>query len=225
MEYVTLEQMALVDKLAVGKYNLQIKQMMENAGRNVARWIKNELNPKKVIILFGKGNNGGDGLCCARHLKIYGIEVEIVKAFLGKGNKEVENQLEILKEMEVYPVKDFKAKKDDVVIDSLLGYNINGNPRDKFSDLIKAINFMGKQGIKVISYDIPSGENPNGGKFEPFVNADYIMTLALPKTGLKGRNNLYLVNIGIPNELYAKELEINVENYFKDEDVVKINAI
>ena len=245
--------MAKVDELAVSKYSLSVPQMMENAGRNVARWIADELKPKKVIVLFGKGNNGGDGLCCARHLAIYGIDIEIVSAFESGGNENVMHQLKILKEMGIIPVKDFKAEEDDpenqrfsvhstsknspslakreevecVIVDALLGYNIKGNPEGRFAELIKASNFMRKSGMKVVSYDLPSGMDPDTGEArDPCVEADYTMTLALPKEGLKKSGEkfgkLFLVNIGIPNELYEKELGIKIDNYFKEGDVVEI---
>lgn len=225
--YLTSEQMSKVDELAVSKYSLTIPQMMENAGKNVARWIADELKPKKVIVLFGKGNNGGDGLCCARHLKIYGIDVEIVSAFSEGANENVMHQLKILKEMGIIPVKDFKTKDDDVVVDALLGYNIKGNPEGMFAELIKASNFMRKSGMKVVSYDLPSGLDPDTGEArEPCVESDYTMTLALPKEGLKKAGEklgkLFLVNIGIPNELYEKELGLKIDKYFKEGDVVEV---
>jgi NAD(P)H-hydrate epimerase len=226
--YLTAEQMTLVDKVAVEKYHLEIKQMMENAGRNVARWIVDNLSPKKVVCLYGKGNNGGDALCCARFLRIYGVkDVNIVPAFEGSGNSEVEHQLNILKESGLVPdVEIGRLAEGDVIVDGLLGYNITGNPKGRFADLISESNKLrGRKGVKVVSYDIPSGMNPdNGSKYLFTIGADYTITLALPKMGLKNADcgKLFLANIGIPNELYKKELGMNISNYFKYGDVVEV---
>ena len=220
MKYLTSKEMALVDKLVVEKYNVAILQMMENAGSNFARFVS-RLKPKHVIVFFGKGNNGGDGLAAARHLAIYGIKVTLIQAS-KELNENATHQLLTLNKMGITPSKSFKAKKGDVIIDSLLGYNIKGNPREPIAELIRAINFSKSKGVKVVSFDLPSGLNPNTGKaYDPCVNADYTLTLALPKTGLRKLNNLYLVNLGIPNELY-KELGININKLFEKGDVVKI---
>jgi len=214
--------MAKVDKLAMTKYNIKVEQMMENAGRNLARFISNNLKPKKIIVFFGKGNNGGGGLVGARHLAIYGFNVQIISAS-KKVNENVRHQLKILRSMGIKPQKSFKAKKGDVIIDALLGYNIKGSPRLRYRNLINAINFMKKQGLKVVSLDIPSGIDPNKGIIhEAYVKADYTLTLALPKKGLKELKNVYLVNIGIPNKVYS-HLNIEIKNYFEKSDVVKIS--
>jgi len=219
MEFVTSKQMVEVDRLAVEDIGLEIKQMMENAGRNVARFIVDELKPRKVVCLYGRGNNGGDALCCARHLKIYGTEISIVKATDG-GNNEVINQLKILRKMGVDESEEIG--KCDVIVDGLLGYNINGNPRGRFATLIREANI---NGAKIVSYDLPSGMDPDSGEaLDPCIQADYTMTLALPKTGLQNNSKvgkLYLVNIGIPNELYSR-IGLKVEGLFGGGDVVLV---
>jgi len=219
MQYLTSKQMAKVDELAVSKYNISVLQMMENAGRSLARFIA-VLKPKKVVILYGKGNNGGDGLCAARHLLIIGIKASIV----GVGNElnpNTKNQLKTLNQIGIKPSGEIEDC--DIIIDSLLGYNIKGNPRGKYADLINEANKMKEKGTKIVSFDIPSGMNPdNGEKYNPCIEADYTVTLALPKTGLKKLKNVYLANIGIPNELYKNDLGIEIDNYFKDSDIIKI---
>jgi len=91
--------------------------------------------------------------------------------------------------------------------------------------LIEEANKLRGEGIKIISYDLPSGMNPDTGVCgDPCISADYTMTLALPKTGLRGAKNigkLYLVNIGIPNELYSG-LGLKVGGLFGKGDVVLV---
>ncbi len=207
--------MSQVDKIAMKSFNIRIEQMMELAGRNLADFVA-KLKPKSVSILYGKGNNGGDGLVTARHLAIKGIKVSIVPASKN-GNKSVKHQLKILKKMGITPSKKFQ--KSDVIVDALLGYNIKGNPRKNYARLIEQAN---NSRSKIVSFDLPSGLNPDTGKPNiPTIRSDYILTLALPKIGLRKLKNVYLVNIGIPNEVY-KKLKIKVGNYFNKSDIIKL---
>ncbi len=222
MIYLTKEQIAKVDELAVN-YGLSVLQMMENAGRNFARFTAS-LKPNKVIVLYGSGNNGGDGLVAARHLLIYGFDVEIIAAS-DRFNDNVKNQLNILRKMNVKEGTEIKAEKGDVIIDALLGYNINRNPGGKYAELIEQANRSREKKVKIISFDLPSGFDPdNKADYEPAIAADYTLTLAMPKIVLKDMKNVYLVNIGIPNELY-NEMGITIENYFSDDDVAALTFL
>jgi len=218
-KYITSKQMSKVDKTAVKKYGLRIEQMMENAGRNLANFTLKS-KPKRVIILYGKGNNGGGGLSAVRHLLIKGIKCIIVPASKNP-NKQVKQQLKILEKSKIKPSKFPKIKKGDIIMDALLGYNIKGNPRKKYKELIKLAN---NSKAKIISLDIPSGTNPDTGeKYPPSINANEVLTLALPKIGLKKIKNVYLANIGIPSKVYS-DLKIRVGDYFKNGDIIRVNA-
>jgi len=222
MKYVNSKQMREIDRVSMKKFGVSIFQMMENAGRNLARFVSSKLNPKNVVILYGKGNNGGGGLVAARHLAIHGVNVSIVGAS-RKNNKSVEHQLGILGEMNIKP-KNYVGKAD-VIIDALLGYSIKGNPLGKYAELIERANIMKRKGTKIVSLDLPSGLDPDSGKcYDPCINADYTITLALPKIGLKKSKvagKVYLANIGIPLEVY-RTLKINVTKYFKDKDIISV---
>ena len=217
MKYLTRKEMKRVDDVAMKDFGIKIESMMENAGRNLARFVS-KLKPKSVVILYGKGNNGGGGLVAARHLAIQGVKVSIVGASKSV-NKNVKYHLGILNKMGIKEARDFK--KADVIIDALIGYNLSGNPRGRFAELIEKAN---KSKAKIVSLDIPSGiDSTSGKKYEPYVKANYTLTLALPKVGLKKAKlkNVYLANVGIPNEVY-KKIGIKARKYFKKEDIVKI---
>src|SRR3972149_10611998 len=80
---VTREQMNKVDKYAVEFFGIEILQLMENAGRNIAEFSRQQLESvedKKIVILCGKGNNGGDGLVAARFLHNWGADVTCIMA-------------------------------------------------------------------------------------------------------------------------------------------------
>jgi len=226
MKYLTRKEIAKVDDLAINKYGIQIEKLMENAGRQMARFVS-DLGFKigKVVILYGKGNNGGDGLVAARHLSVYGFNVSIIGAVSEKElNDASRKEFDILKKMRVKTSslsEINKLSKKDIIIDSLLGYNLDGSPKDKFAELIRWSNEARKKGVKIISFDLPSGvDATTGRKSEPSIEADYTLALAMPKKGLKKLNNVYVANIGIPNEVY-KDMGIKPVS-FKESDIVRV---
>src|SRR3990172_3249502 len=78
MKLVTADTMRRLDRIAVRGYGIRGVILMENAGKGVADIVKRELSRiggRRVAIIAGKGNNGGDGFVCARHLKNSGYEV------------------------------------------------------------------------------------------------------------------------------------------------------
>lgn len=79
---VTTEQMREVDRLMIEKYGIQLIQMMENAGHNLAkltrRFLENSVVGKHILIACGKGGNGGGGFVAARHLYNWGAEVTVL---------------------------------------------------------------------------------------------------------------------------------------------------
>lgn len=212
--YITIEQMAEVDRLAV-ENGLEIKQMMEYAGLNIARFTQRYVEPSgSILILCGKGHNGGDGLAAARHLINWGYKVCIVLAVPADELKETSRvHYDLLQKMNA----DFGefSSDFDVIVDALLGYNIDGNPREKYADLIEKAN---ASDAKILAVDMASGFG-----FEPMIEAETTITLALPKTNLKNVQNLYVADLGIPDFVYEKaDIEVPV-GLFKDESIVKIS--
>src|ERR1700694_3224826 len=80
MKALTAAEMREVDRLTTERYGIPSLQLMEAAGKNVANAVLREFSPglpQRVTILCGKGNNGGDGLVAARHLKAAGIDPRV----------------------------------------------------------------------------------------------------------------------------------------------------
>ncbi len=80
---ITTEEMIEVDRLMIETYGIELIQMMENAGRNLARLAalhvpENQPAGKNMTVLCGSGGNGGGGLVCARHLANWGANVSVV---------------------------------------------------------------------------------------------------------------------------------------------------
>jgi hydroxyethylthiazole kinase-like uncharacterized protein yjeF len=222
MKAITAKQMAKVDDLMMNHYSISLVQMMENAGLGLAMMASKVINynkKKKIVVLVGKGNNGGDGLVCARHLDNFGYKVCVVLSS-SLSRKISLQQLKILKKIKV-PVYNYNNKKiekiingSDLIVDTLLGYNVKGNPYGTIKTLIELAN---KSKGKILSVDLPSGLDPDSGKaYNPCIKANYTLTLSYPKKGLltkKGRKysgKLYLSYLSIPRDL-GKKMKINFE--------------
>jgi NAD(P)H-hydrate epimerase len=115
----------------------------------------------------------------------------------------------------------------DLVIDGLIGYSLKGAPRGITAELIRWAN---RSMSPVLSLDAPSGLDTTTGRiFDPVVRAVATMTLALPKEGLRAPRvssvvgELYLADISVPAELYAREpLSLEVGPIFARRDVVRL---
>ncbi len=161
--FITKVEMIEVDRLMVEKFKISLIQMMENAGRNLASIARNlffngDVSNKKILILTGHGANGGGALVGARHLINWGADVRVI---ISKDTEEFSGvpkiQLEILKQMDtdIYHFKDYdKNTKIDLIIEGLVGYSLNGNPKKTLKEIIEFANALP---VKKLSWDVPAG--------------------------------------------------------------------
>ncbi len=233
--YLTTGQMREVDRAMVEDYHIDLIQMMENAGRNLAhlargRFFDGDPVGKKVTLLAGTGGNGGGALVCARHLHNYGSDVSVYLTAPERMTPVAAHQLDILRRMAV-PVSGAggigAGHRPDLVIDGIIGYSLNGAPRGAAADLIRWANGVS---APVLALDAPSGIDPNTGiVFDPAISATATMTLALPKEGLRVPGieaqvgELYLADISVPPGLYGGSgLGLNVGSIFAQGDIVRL---
>lgn len=207
---VTAGQMRELDRMAMEDFGLDILQMMENAGRNLAQNALEMLGGTggMVTVLAGGGGNGGGGLCCARHLHNHGLPVQVVlDRDAGALGGAAHTQFRILEAAGVRPTSFVEAEDAvqdaQLVVDALIGYSLRGAPRGRAAALIRLCN---RYAARVLALDLPSGmEATTGEALGVVVQAERTLTLALPKTGLQGvRGDLYLADIGIPPEVYDR---------------------
>lgn len=215
---ITTEQMRQVDHLMVETYGINLFQMMENAGRNLAELgrtlMGGSVSEQRVIVAVGKGNNGGGGMVAARHLSNWGAAVTVLleneRALTGVPHLQWEalTALPVEKEEGAGALQVLSRSDADLVVDALIGYGLQGNPRGWTAGMIERIN---AKGVPVISLDVPSGlDATTGAAYAPCVKASATMTLALPKTGLltpeakQYVGRLYLADIGVPDALYRQ---------------------
>lgn len=202
MERVSKEEMARIDQKVPEKYGITISRMMENAAYQIAEFIRYKTDTEEVAVYAGKGNNGGDALAAARRLHLWGYDVEVVLA-----TRELEGirkeELEILEGLDVEISTASAENSHSLALEGLIGYNLNGDPRPPFDSMIKEVN----QYEKVVSIDIPTGVDADTGeKSSPAVEADYTVTLAMPKKGMTKENSgsIWVADISIPPEAYRE---------------------
>jgi len=226
---LTTEQMATVDRLMINVFKIELLQMMENAGRNLAdcaQSLTSEHSNPQFLVLCGSGNNGGGGMVAARHLINRGLPVEIVLMQDETQLKQVpKQQWTILKNMGAKAVIDPNLEKFDLIIDSMIGYGLQGAPRGAVAQWINKIN---ASQTRILSLDVPSGLDATQGiPFEPCTRAFATLTLALPKTGLMTHEakpyvgDLYLADISVPERLYEM-LGLKVGPIFMHVRVLKL---
>lgn len=211
---VTSEQMREVDRLMVEEFGIQLIQMMENAGLNLAELARLHLDGqpvgRRVVVLAGQGNNGGGGLTAARRLSAWGADVAVVLSVEPSELRDAPAlQLGILQQMGV-PARRFDGTlpEHELVIDAVIGYSLKGMPRGLPLQMIAAAN---ESPCQTISLDVPSGVDVDSGSARgEAVQATATMTLALPKPGLLNSSSrgyvgrLYLADISVPPGVYAK---------------------
>jgi len=236
--YLTTDQMREVDRAMIEDYQIELIQMMENAGRNLAhlaryRFLDNEPRGRTVIVLAGKGGNGGGALVCARRLHNYGAQVHVV---LSKPDTEFTpipaHQLKILRTL---PIDIIQAEalttaaipENALIIDGIIGYSLSGAPCNQAAMMIRWAN---AQSAPILALDAPSGvDTTTGTVYDPAIRATATMTLALPKEGLRATGvasnvgELYLADISVPPELYAAPaLGLTVPPLFAQSDIIRL---
>lgn len=232
---VSVAQMREVDRIMVDELHIELLQMMENAGRCLAAhartWLGGELIGRHVVVLAGSGGNGGGGLVAARRLTIWGASASVV---LGQPRDQVQgvpaHQLEILDCMgvPVWTPKQFSPDAlthVDAILDALIGYSLQGQPREPIASLIRAAN---RAHAPVIALDVPSGlDGDSGQAFDPTIRAATTLSLALPKTGLarlgarEWVGDLYIADISVPVQVYQR-LGLETGPIFATSDIVAV---
>jgi NAD(P)H-hydrate epimerase len=217
---LTADQMREVDRVMVEDLHIELIQMMENAGRNLAELAIVRFAPRHVAVLAGPGGNGGGGMVAARHLANRGCQVSVVLSDPGALTPVPAHQADILGRMGVIIAEE--PARADLVVDALIGYSIRGNPTGPAAVLIEWAN---AQPGPILALDAPSGLDVTTGiQGTPTVQATATMTLALPKVGLLAApsvGELYLADISVPPQVYQR-FGIVAGPLFTDSPVVRV---
>lgn len=217
----TLRQMAAIDREAIEALKIPVWDLMEKAGMGAAASAVDflgKVSGKRIAVLCGKGNNGGDGLVCARGLLAQKAKVKVF--LLGKKKDLKGANLANLRKYRGPLVEwDGNAKPvlpfgPDLVIDALFGTGFTGKLPEKVAELIGIVN---QRKLPVIAVDLPSGFDADAeGPVQDVFSAARTVTFAYPKTaqvfypGRKFVGQLQLVDIGIPPAAVQQRVELNL---------------
>jgi hydroxyethylthiazole kinase-like uncharacterized protein yjeF len=231
MRVATAEQMREIDRRAVAEFGMPSLLLMENAGRAVAERACDYLARDQpdmlpgtlpghryrglVVVLCGKGNNGGDGFAAARHLHSRGVQVE---CFLVGPKSEVRGDartnLRLLERLgvPVHPALSLRPEqidRADLIIDALLGTGARGAPSGPVATALQA---MWLAAVPVLSVDLPTGFDADTGPVDGslFAFATEVVTFGALKPGLLPPHlpaavSLTVADIGLPRPLLERD--------------------
>jgi len=216
MKAVSAEQMAEIDRRAQSEYGMPQSLLMENAGRSAAELIARDLSPlkdEKVLVLCGKGNNGGDGFVIARYfaqLSPAKLTIYVTDLFNVRPGAALEN-LDKIKKMglDIRPIEDLSASGGiggfTVAVDALFGTGFRGELPENCR---RAGEELRTSNIRTYAIDVPSGLNAtNGEAAEGCVEAFKTITFGLPKKGFylnegpRCCGEITVTDIGFPDAL------------------------
>lgn len=189
---------------------------MDSAGRAVFAQISSDIPDvlhRKIMVLCGRGNNGGDGFVVARCFAEAGSVPEVVVVCHESDLRgDALQHYHRLLLRGVRPIflnesGDWSTRRPDVLIDALLGTGTKGDLEGLALDVVKTINSWKSEGTVVVSVDIPSGLDGETGDSREAIMADITVTMGLPKLGLLVREGkhyvgrLHVADIGFPPDL------------------------
>ena len=220
---VSADQMRAYDRTAIRSYAIPGLVLMENAGRGFVEALRagfGRLEGEHVIVLCGKGNNGGDGFVIARHLLNHGCSVDII--LLGKKSSvqgDAGVMLQSVMKLAQTPRSGIRFREiaapaalrnlrlGSIVVDAILGTGFTG----KLSGLPKkAVEWVNGHPHYVASVDIPTGVDATTGAVDGVaVRANLTVAMGLGKIGhyvgdgCEASGSIVTADIGVPERLFT----------------------
>lgn len=230
MKVLTSKQMKEIDRKTIEEIGIPGTVLMENAGIQIFRNLQailRFLERENIVIVAGKGNNGGDGLVVARHLYNQGI---IPQVLLLAAKEEVRGDAEInlniaekigVPVTEIKSAEDWKAQKRllreaTVIVDAIFGTGLLKPAESLYAQAIEDIN---KTKACKLAVDIPSGLSSDSYEIiGPAVKADLTVTLGAPK----------IAHVFPPAEELVGELlvaDISIPQHLFDDPALKLEFV
>lgn len=207
VKYLKQEEAINIDQELLNVYKFSIDQLMELAGLSCATAIHKCFPPSdynKVLVLCGPGNNGGDGLVCARHMKFFGYSSDVFYPVYT--DKPLYNNLVhqcVACGVLVSNSLPEDINKYDLLIDALFGFSFKPPIRATFLPIMEILNTTCKP---ICSIDIPSGWSIEGIPEKNTIKPELLISLTAPKEcarSFKGKYH-YLGGRFVPKELEEK---------------------
>ncbi len=188
MKYILKsEEMQAYDEDTINRIGLPSMVLMERAALLVAEEAIGQLGSasKRVLVVAGMGNNGGDGLAVGRLLKLKGYQVSFyLMGNQEKATAETLSQIRILKNLGFSMQSKLEDAEYDMVVDALFGIGLSRLVEGDYARTIEKINYYGRHGAYICAVDIPSGICADTGKIMGCaVRADATVTFGFAKRG------------------------------------------
>jgi hydroxyethylthiazole kinase-like uncharacterized protein yjeF len=239
MKILSAEQMRDADRLTTERYGIPSLELMENAGCGVLSYLVSaypDLRSKRIVILCGKGNNGGDGLAVARLLRQSGVSAVVLlfaepSAMRGdaaaqlKAWQQSNGELHVVTSDSQWEQARELVAAAEIIVDALLGTGLTGPVEGLLAKVIESVNeSSGNQRkggraarARVVSVDMPSGLASGAHDFGgPVVAAQATVTFTAPKLGqlVSARadhvGKLVVHQIGTPSELLDDDPQLKL---------------
>lgn len=224
-EFLDCEQVRRVDQFAINQLGIPGLVLMENAARGFTDLLTQQSIRSGVVVVCGKGNNGGDGLAIVRHLLVRGITAKaIMTSDPGELANDALTNYQILNKVAPLAIEQLEESYDDIlgqlievngqradwIVDAILGTGTRGEIKDPYAKLIDLINVSNSN---VMAVDIPSGlDGDTGVSLGHTIRANITGTFVRAKSGFqneKAKEFLGIVHeldIGIPRSVICQAI-------------------
>ncbi len=254
---VTSEQMAELDRAAQTRYEIPAMVLMEHAGLELYRLLARltfgvdtrsksasdgepAVDPPRLVVVAGRGNNGGDGLVIARLATIAGtFRVTVVDAGCGRASEESLTGVHLASCRALgIPVREdvdelfSSLERSDWIVDAVSGTGLKGALRPPAADIVASVNgARNRCGVSVFAVDVPSGLGDEYRRGYPVVEADVTATVGWHKrclfttAGRTAVGNLHLLDIYFPRELVQRitgEDNSNVTWFIEPDEIANL---
>lgn len=215
MSYVSQLEAQKIDEELFTEYAFSVDQLMELAGYSCAVAIskcypihKQTKDNGAILVCCGPGNNGGDGLVCARHLKMFGYKPTVY--YPKKPSKPIYESLMLQCERMDMPFLSFFPSEPhlinesyNIIVDAIFGFSYKGPARPEWATVLEKLK---KVEIPICSIDVPSGWEIDRPDTTDCLQPDFLISLTAPKKCaklFKGRYH-YLGGRFVPPTLESK---------------------
>src|SRR2546429_2732880 len=219
MRVLNSAQMREADRRTISDIGIPALVLMENAGRQVVAAIEamyTDLSDRRVAVLCGRGNNGGDGFVVARTLVQRGVDVSVfligrVADVRGdaRANLEILGRLGLtvveIADSQAWELHFSEVSDCTLIVDAIFGTGLNAPVSGFIESIVADVN---ASGITVVAIDLPSGLSADSPKpIGPSIEAGLTVTLAAPKLPLVlppaeiRAGDIVIADIGIPGDV------------------------